>query len=200
MKMNVTIIKVFLAISVLCCSTACTREVETVPYSPSVYKLGDLHPVSIIDMKTDSVYLHFLSSVSPYFIKVNNEKGQEKLAILLDAKKKRSLVEISVYKGTREIADVIASPQQLSDDFRKTLHFTNNPSELQTSRRANLSALDEDPLIIPDVATLNLLFDKMNDPSIPFAYAVDGCYARAHWMRKILNDNGYECEKLVKYP
>lgn len=87
----------------------------------------------------------------------------------------------------------------MSDDFRKTLHFTNNPSELQTSRRANLSALDEDPLIIPDVATLNLLFDKMNDPSIPFAYAVDGCYARAHWMRKILNDNGYECEKLFAY-
>lgn len=36
----------------------------------------------------------------------------------------------------------------------------------------------------------------MNDPGIPFGFATDGCYARAHKMRQILNLQGYECRKL----
>lgn len=31
---------------------------------------------------------------------------------------------------------------------------------------------------------------------IPFQYARDGCYARAHYMRKLIEDAGYSCKKI----
>ena len=39
----------------------------------------------------------------------------------------------------------------------------------------------------------------MNSPLIPFSFAADGCYARAHKMRAILNQYGHECEKLFAF-
>ena len=33
-------------------------------------------------------------------------------------------------------------------------------------------------------------------PCIPFQYAADGCYARAHYMRKLMADAGYESQKI----
>lgn len=33
-------------------------------------------------------------------------------------------------------------------------------------------------------------------PCIPFGYANDGCYARAHAMRRLVNQMGYECHKV----
>ena len=36
-------------------------------------------------------------------------------------------------------------------------------------------------------------------PCIPFQYAADGCYARAHYMRKLMADAGYESQKIFAY-
>ncbi|MDO4713497.1 MAG: protein-glutamine glutaminase family protein [bacterium] len=33
-------------------------------------------------------------------------------------------------------------------------------------------------------------------PCLPFQYAADGCYARAHYMRKLMADAGYDCKKI----
>ncbi len=41
---------------------------------------------------------------------------------------------------------------------------------------------------------------RPNDhPCIPFYFAEDGCFARAHAMRRILNEMGFECNKLFLY-
>ena len=32
-------------------------------------------------------------------------------------------------------------------------------------------------------------------PCIPFGYVTDGCLARAHAMRRLINSLGYECHK-----
>ncbi|WP_262708735.1 MULTISPECIES: protein-glutamine glutaminase [unclassified Chryseobacterium] len=63
--------------------------------------------------------------------------------------------------------------------------------------------------VIPDLATLNSLFTQIKNqscgtstassPCITFRFPVDGCYARAHKMRQILNNAGYECEKQFVY-
>lgn len=36
----------------------------------------------------------------------------------------------------------------------------------------------------------------LSNPCIPFQFAADGCYARAHYMRKLMADAGYDCEKI----
>lgn len=65
--------------------------------------------------------------------------------------------------------------------------------------------------IIPSMDELNDIFQFCKeqgcvtgtaaiDYCIPFQYVVDGCYARAHKMRQILeNDFGYSCEKVFSY-
>ena len=36
----------------------------------------------------------------------------------------------------------------------------------------------------------------LSNPCIPFQFAADGCYARAHYMRKLMADAGYDCQKI----
>ena len=36
-------------------------------------------------------------------------------------------------------------------------------------------------------------------PCIPFTYPYDGCFARAHAMRRLVNQMGYECHKVFHY-
>jgi hypothetical protein len=60
--------------------------------------------------------------------------------------------------------------------------------------------------VIPNTSAMNTAFNYLKSqschliqmcPCIPFQYAVDGCYARAHLMRKFLADNyGYNCWKI----
>ncbi|MEF9480737.1 protein-glutamine glutaminase family protein [Chryseobacterium sp. 1B4] len=62
---------------------------------------------------------------------------------------------------------------------------------------------------MPNLATLNSLFAQIKNqacgtstassPCITFRYPVDGCYARAHKMRQILLNAGYDCEKQFVY-
>jgi hypothetical protein len=64
--------------------------------------------------------------------------------------------------------------------------------------------------IIPDYATAKKIFDfcaaqacpgpPVVTPCIPFQYVRDGCYARAHKMRKIITERfGYCCEKVFSF-
>ena len=65
--------------------------------------------------------------------------------------------------------------------------------------------------IVPNMETLNEIFEFCKqqgcatgtstiDYCIPFQYVVDGCYARAHKMRQIMeNEFGYSCEKVFSY-
>ncbi len=50
------------------------------------------------------------------------------------------------------------------------------------------------------------MFEKLNCKNnanishcIPFQYAADGCQARAHYMRKLMADAGYDCKKICAY-
>lgn len=36
----------------------------------------------------------------------------------------------------------------------------------------------------------------LRNPCLPFQYATDGCYARAHYMRKVMAEAGYDCKKI----
>lgn len=65
--------------------------------------------------------------------------------------------------------------------------------------------------IVPSMEILNEIFEFCKqqgcatgtatiDYCIPFQYVVDGCYARAHKMRQIMeNEFGYSCEKVFSY-
>ena len=66
--------------------------------------------------------------------------------------------------------------------------------------------------VMPSYATAKAIFDfcaaqscslpgpHAVTPCIPFQYVIDGCYARAHKMRKIIQDDyGYCCEKVFSF-
>ena len=66
--------------------------------------------------------------------------------------------------------------------------------------------------VVPNYAKAKEIFDycaqqschlpgpTVENPCIPFQYVVDGCYARAHKMRKIITEKyGYCCEKVFSY-
>lgn len=41
--------------------------------------------------------------------------------------------------------------------------------------------------------------DMAGQRHIPFAYAIDGCYARAHEMARLMREQGIECQKVWNY-
>ncbi|MDR0651157.1 MAG: hypothetical protein LBG59_07370 [Candidatus Peribacteria bacterium] len=62
--------------------------------------------------------------------------------------------------------------------------------------------------VISSVSEMNTIFNYIKNlgcplssgTCIPFRYAADGCYARAHCMRKILADNyNYDCQKIFSF-
>ncbi len=88
----------------------------------------------------------------------------------------------------REIAEAVPSPEQMAQS------------------RAPLTA------VVPSTAVLNTIFNKIRDnccklpgpytygQCIPFQFVADGCYARAHKMRQIIEDfYGYTSYKVFNY-
>lgn len=156
-------------------------------------------PFRVIDLDDGRVCLHFFQSTQPYYLNIKSAKGAKYLSILRDAKKTKSLVTVNVYDKSNDIAEVVLSPSALSVAYRKKLHSSTKTTSLRKMLDANASTFTDLNTIIPSLDSLNALYAKMQDPFISFAYAVDGCFGRAHWMRKILNENGYECDKVFAF-
>ena len=156
--------------------------------------IGNLFPGNINDERNGYVPLVFMQTAQPFVLKMNMTESNVYLNILKKARQEFELVSVSVFEGTSEIAEIKTVDRAIIESFKASVS-TGDPKVVLNKKKS----LVQLQTVIPDVATLNYLFNKMNSSSIPFSFAPDGCYGRAHKMRQILNQEGYECEKLFAF-
>lgn len=164
----------------------------------SLKEYGRTVPVGI-DKEDGTFKVSFILSAQPYHIK-DTKENEAYIAMISQAVKNEAPVRIFLKSNSNEIAKV-ESPTQEDIRFFK--------SALTKEVRAEKGVTNKLASVIPDLATLNSLFTQIKNqscgtstassPCITFRYPVDGCYARAHKMRQILNNAGYECEKQFVY-
>ncbi len=163
----------------------------------AVKEFGRTVPVGI--EKEDGKYkVSFILSAQPYQIK-DTKENEAYISMISQAVKNESPVHIFLKANSNEIAKV-ESPTPEDIRFFKSALTKEVKADNTTKKIAS---------VIPDLATLNSLFTQIKNqscgtstassPCITFRYPVDGCYARAHKMRQILNNAGYECEKQFVY-
>lgn len=182
-----------------CSESSANQEVVNSESKEIVMKdFGRTVPVGI-DKEGDQFRVSFILSAQPYMIK-DTKENEVFISMISEAVKNESPVRISLKGNSNEIAKVESPSMEDVRFFKSTL-----TKEVKTEK----GAANRLASVIPDVATLNSLFTQIKNqscgtttassPCITFRYPVDGCYARAHKMRQILNNAGYECEKQFVY-
>ncbi|MBK1895823.1 protein-glutamine glutaminase [Chryseobacterium paridis] len=162
----------------------------------SLKDFGKSVPVGI-EEENGIFKVSFILSAQFYEIKSGKENA-EYIGMIREAVKNETPIHIFLKGNTNEIGKVESVSLEDTRYFKSIL--TKEVRGGQTNKLAS---------VIPDVATLNSLFNQIKNqscgtstassPCITFRYPVDGCYARAHKMRQILMNNGYDCEKQFVY-
>lgn len=182
-----------------CSESSANQEIVNSESKEIVMKdFGRTVPVGI-DKEGDKFKVSFILSAQPYMIR-DTKENEVYISMISEAVKNESPVRISLKGNSNEIAKVESPTMEDVRFFKST--FT---KEVKTEK----GAANRLASVIPDLATLNSLFTQIKNqscgtttassPCITFRYPVDGCYARAHKMRQILNNAGYECEKQFVY-
>lgn len=149
--------------------------------------LGEWAPHMISPVRDNIVKIGFMQSARSFSLDMKQPGSAEHLKTLQSALENEVPVAIQVFEGTNKISDIKAASKAATEQYKKSLSTSS-------------AVLTKESLpIIPSEAALNSLFAAVKSPSIPFQYAVDGCYARAHKMRQIIIANGYECAKQFVY-
>ncbi|MBV8325407.1 protein-glutamine glutaminase [Chryseobacterium sp.] len=159
---------------------------------------GRTVPVGI-EKENGKFKVSFILSAQPYEIK-DTKENENYISMISQAVKNESPVHIFLKANSTEISKVEKATEEDIRFFKSAFTKEVKADQGETSRLAS---------VIPDLATLNSLFAQIKNqscgtstassPCITFRYPVDGCYARAHKMRQILNNAGYECEKQFVY-
>jgi hypothetical protein len=201
--------------------TACQKDVEDVK-NPTIEQVSNENiqtlSVSMVGASDDADYLNvfFTESAAVYRI---SKKETAKIQMLNAAKE--NMVPIVVEYGSDEnntILNVSSASIEATEAFKISLKeaMPAQAIEEDLTRSSNLDTRAND--IVPNLATLNQIFQTLYNMSVvlptgftnrttlnipgytlgrvPFQYAVDGCYARAHAMRKVIESNyGYTSYK-----
>ncbi|MGE8432707.1 protein-glutamine glutaminase [Chryseobacterium joostei] len=185
------------ALSFNACSDSNANQETVNPQSKEVVmkEFGRTVPTGL-DKEDGKYKVSFILSAQPYEIK-DTKENEAYISMISQAVKNETPVQIFLKANSNEIAKV---EKATAEDVRYFKSVLTKEERGVTNRLAS---------VIPDLATLNSLFTQIKNqscgtstassPCITFRYPVDGCYARAHKMRQILNNAGYECEKQFVY-
>lgn len=185
------------ALSFNACSDSNANQETVNPQSKEIVmkEFGRTVPTGL-DKEDGKYKVSFILSAQPYEIK-DTKENEAYISMISQAVKNESPVHIFLKANSNEIAKV---EKATAEDVRYFKSVLTKEERGVTNRLAS---------VIPDLATLNSLFTQIKNqscgtstassPCITFRYPVDGCYARAHKMRQILNNAGYECEKQFVY-
>lgn len=189
MKVNKLLLVLAIALPLLF-FFACNKSKTTAPAEENTAAkvvLGEYAPQMVDGPKNDVVKVGFMQSARLFTLNMRLEKSAEYLKILKSALANEIPVKVQIYEGTTEIAEVSNANTLAVEQYKKATSVSSTP-------------LTKESLpVIPSQSALNSLFAAVNVSTIPFGYAVDGCYARAHKMRQIIIANGYECAKQFVY-
>ncbi len=145
----------------------------------------------------DAIWLRFYETPRIIPFKKNTE-GYSAMKALLDANTKNNIpLRVTLNADFQMTAVQPASAEEKSEFAKRYIREGSTRTDLQP--------------VIPDIEDLHIIFNYMQDQGcatglseldycIPFQYVVDGCYARAHKMRQVLDVKyGFDCEKVFSY-
>lgn len=172
---------------------------QEVPFFPTCFT---------VDSAANKVYCGNLFSAIPDFITLSNLTPEATEVILRAKKELRTFMakEIEAGDGRREIVSLRLLPDSIKIDIIEDTakqSSTNTKSRNTQTRSSSLNKYYQE--------SASYLMDKVNDifcdhnnaslkydmPCYPRDFIRDGCYARAHFIHKIITSMGYNCEKIV---
>lgn len=160
----------------------------------------------------------FFETPLVYEFSANGAYAKENFEALKYAKEHTLPVNVTVFKGTENLIDRIipASPEQV-EKF-KAEQSKRVPAEAvpapDDNGASSFGGNQTSSLVsvVPNMTTLNNIFSTIQSqcnkaagvliygPRIPFQFVADGCYARAHKMRQLIESYyGYQSYKVFNY-
>jgi hypothetical protein len=130
-------------------------------------------------------------------------KHYQEYYTLISATREPNILKLTIGSDTDKGSPIIKVelPDEKSDEY---LEIKARLEELVDTEIKTRSTTSVD--YISSTSAMNTAFNYLasrschlllSNPCIPFQYATDGCYARAHYMRKILDEQyGYNCWKI----
>jgi len=191
----------------------------------SARETGILTVAAIRKVRGETQYL-FNQKQAIFKLAASGKAGRESAELLKEALRKKAPVKAEINTKERVIHRIAAPSERELDEFEKLHILLEKPDK---SLRVDISSLDptvfnleahhrkfrcfrECKRIIPNYKKAKNIFDfcaKQTcslggpfsiSPCIPFQYVIDGCYARAHKMRKIITTKyHYCCEKVFSF-
>jgi hypothetical protein len=191
----------------------------------SARETGVLTVAAIRKVRGETQYLFNQKQVI-FKLPASGKAGRESAELLKEALRKKAPVKAEINTKERVIHRIAAPSERELDEFEKLHILLEKPDK---SLRVDISSLDptvfnleahhrkfrcfrECKRIIPNYKKAKKIFDfcaKQTcslggpfsiSPCIPFQYVIDGCYARAHKMRKIITTKyHYCCEKVFSF-
>ncbi|MDR2415543.1 MAG: hypothetical protein LBD75_02815 [Candidatus Peribacteria bacterium] len=137
----------------------------------------------------------------------NDIKHYQEYYNLLNSDRDVNILKLTIGNKTEKGFPVIKVILPSEDEYLETKERWNYLLQSEVETRSTTSLVN----VIPNTSTMNAVFNhikNLNCPlaapvasnyCIPFRYATDGCFARAHYMRKILSDYGYNCWKIFSF-
>ncbi|WP_294332798.1 protein-glutamine glutaminase [uncultured Chryseobacterium sp.] len=164
-------------------------------FSENVQNFGRTVPVTM-EKENGKYRVNFIITAQNFEIRDSKENAAY-ISMIGEAVKNETPIHIFLKANTNEIVKV---GQPTEEDIRYFKSLLTRETSTEAQKAVS---------VIPNQATLNSLFTQIKNqscgtstassPCITFRYAVDGCYARAHKMRQILLNAGYDCEKQFVY-
>lgn len=164
-------------------------------FNENTQNFGRTVPVTM-EKENGKYRVNFIITAQNFEIQDSRENAAY-ISMIGEAVKNETPIHVFLRANTNEIVRVDPPTEEDIRYFKSLL-----TKETRTETQKAVS-------VIPNQATLNSLFTQIKNqscgtstassPCITFRYAVDGCYARAHKMRQILLNAGYDCEKQFVY-
>lgn len=164
-------------------------------FNGNFQNFGRTIPVAM-EKENGNFRVNFIITAQNFEIKDSKENAAY-ISMIRDAMENEMPIHVFLKANTLEIVKV---EKGTDEDIRYFKSLLTKESGTETQKAVG---------VIPNQSTLNSLFAQIKNqscgtstassPCITFRYAVDGCYARAHKMRQILLNAGYDCEKQFVY-
>lgn len=151
-------------------------------------ELSELGVVTTCTVENDETeaQVGFLESARPFYLNANTKRKKEYLELLKAAATDHSPLKVYLISETNSIAHI----EKVSE------------AELEYYEASKIAPLETKSTlksVIPSVTIFRQILKEIQNSEINFNFAVDGCYARAHAMRRIIQNNGYDCQKHFVY-
>jgi hypothetical protein len=211
-KLRLSLFALLVLAGTLLLAPACQKKNRDVKATatPAKTDAARLLSVANVQEKPEGLEVWFYETPLIHYVDQSNTELSVYRRLLIEAMNNDLPVQVSV-AGTNKDRIAIVQPATAGqvEDFRAQRAARPEATETEAAGRQDDARLTG---IIPNTTTLNTIFTTLTNQGcraagpviygqcIPFQYVADGCYARAHKMRQVIEDYyGYTSYKVFHY-